>query len=165
MFTFKINEIPEGKSEETVLFGNNDLDLSPYSISDGVLFVHFEKYTSQVRLRFKVTSKILLLCDRSLEHFYYPIQAEYTVLFDAGAKEINEDEQTTVKPLVVSSNQISIETEVRDTILLQIPIRKIHPRFFNENGEEIDFEFSSETDTEENIESVDPRWEKLKSLK
>jgi len=164
MLSFKINEIPEGKSEETILFTDNDLDLSPFSFKEGVVIVRFEKYTGQIRVRFTVSSKVLLICDRSLENFYYPVQADYSVLFDTSAKDISEDDKTTVKPLNIPANKISIGTEVRDTLLLHIPIRKIHPRFILENGEETDFEFTSESDAEENTLS-DPRWEKLKALK
>jgi uncharacterized metal-binding protein YceD (DUF177 family) len=164
MLLFKINEIPEGKSEETVRFTESDLDLSPFSFTEGEVRVRFEKYTGQIRVRFTVVSKVLLVCDRSLEQFHFPIQADYSVLFDASAKEISEDDQTTVKPLNIPANVISIESEVRDTLLLHIPIRKLHPRFILENGEESAFEFTTESDAEEDT-IADPRWEKLKALK
>jgi len=55
MLSFKINEIPEGKSEETILFTDNDLDLSPFSFKEGVVIVRFEKYTGQIRVSFTVS--------------------------------------------------------------------------------------------------------------
>lgn len=165
MLTFKINEIPEGKSLDHLKLTQADLDLSPYVFIGGDISVNFEKYTGLIRVHFEVASEVLLICDRSLEQFPQPIKAAYSVLFDANAKEVSEDALTTTKPLDVPGNIISIHDEVRDTILLKVPFKKLHPRFLDVNGEETDFEFITVLNTESNEEVIDPRWEKLKSLK
>lgn len=165
MLTFKINEIPDGKSEEIIQLASAALDLTPYEFIGGEVHVYFEKYPGLIRTRFEVASKVMLACDRSLEQFQYPVKAVYSVLFDANAQDVSEDDQTSTKPLDAPGNLISITEEVRDTILLHIPARKLHPRFISEDGEELEFSFST-SEKENNSElAIDPRWEKLKSLK
>ncbi|TNE73155.1 DUF177 domain-containing protein [bacterium] len=165
MLTFKINEIPDGKSEEIIQLASASLDLTPYEFIGGEVHVYFEKYPGLIRTRFEVASKVMLACDRSLEQFQYPVKAVYSVLFDANAQDVSEDDLTTTKPLDIPGNIISITEEVRDTILLQIPIKKLHPKFIDENGEELEFSFSTELSESESESVTDPRWEKLKSLK
>lgn len=165
MLTFKINEIPEGKSLDHLKLTQADLDLSPYVFIGGDISVNFEKYIGLIRVHFEVASEVLLVCDRSLEQFPQPIKANYSVLFDANAKDVSEDALTTTKPLDVPGNILSIHDEVRDTILLKIPFKKLHPRYLDENGEETEFEFTTENKTDVEEEIIDPRWEKLKSLK
>lgn len=166
MLTFKINEIPEGKSSDHIKLTQSALDMSPYVFIGGDIAVNFEKYTGLIRVHFEITSEVLLTCDRSLEQFSQPIKAVYSVLFDVNAKDVSEDDKLTTKPLDIPGNIISIHDEVRDTILLNVPYKKLHPRYLDENGEETDFEYSTESLAEEQeTVQIDPRWEKLKSLK
>lgn len=165
MLTFKINEIPDGKSEEIIQLAQTALDLNPYEFTGGTVHVYFEKYPGLIRTRFAVASQVMLTCDRSLEQFQYPVKAVYSVLFDANAKEVSEDDEITIKPLDILSNEISIEEQVRDTILLTIPIKKLHPRFYDENGEELEFSYTSTAEEKDAESVIDPRWEKLKALK
>jgi len=65
-----------------------------------------------------------------------------------------------------SSKQIDLEQDVRDTILLNLPTKKLHPRYLDEDGnpkEVLNEQFGDIPDEDE--ETIDPRWEKLKDLK
>ena len=79
-------------------------------------------------------------CDRSLDYFLKPVDADYEIVFKVDVKEETEDENGAVRRFNFSSNTLSIEEEVRDTILLQIPIKKLHPRFLDEEGNPKKFE-------------------------
>jgi uncharacterized metal-binding protein YceD (DUF177 family) len=118
-------------------------------------------------VNFQVESGVELECDRSLETYIQPIETDYEVVFKVDVKEEKEDENGAVRRFNFSSNSLSIEDEVRDTIFLQIPIKKLHPKFLDDDGNPKDFETKSfgETDEDEDNELADPRWQKLKELK
>jgi uncharacterized protein len=57
---------------------------------------------------------------------------------------------------------MSITDELRDSILLEIPIKKLHPRFYDEHGEPLPFTKQFGTS---DVPEEDPRWDALKNLK
>lgn len=165
---FKIVEIPEGSSERTLQLADEDLDLDPHEFLGGRLDLAFYRTIHFIRVNFSITSEVELVCDRSVEPFVYPVEAEYEVLFKVDVREETEDEDGAIRRFNFSSNTLSIEDEVRDTVLLNIPVKKLHPKFFDEEGNLKEFEMQSFGDTgKESDESdlADPRWEKLKQLK
>ncbi len=164
---FNIVEIPEGESRRTVDLSDEDLDLSPYNFMGGKLEILFYRTLHFIRVNFHVDSDVELECDRSLEPYIQPIESDYEVVFKVDVQEEKEDENGAVRRFNFSSNSLSIEDEVRDTIFLQIPIKKLHPKFLDEEGKPKDFETKSFGDTgeEEDSDIADPRWQKLKELK
>jgi uncharacterized metal-binding protein YceD (DUF177 family) len=164
---FNITEIPEGESRRTVDLSDEDLDLSPYDFSGGQVNLEFYRTLHFIRVNFHVDSDVQLVCDRSLESYIQPIESDYEVVFKVDVEEETEDENGAVRRFNFSSNTFSIEDEVRDTILLNVPIKKLHPKFLDEEGNPKDFGTKRFGDTEECNESekIDPRWEKLKKLK
>jgi uncharacterized metal-binding protein YceD (DUF177 family) len=160
MLSFKINEIPKGKSTERVSISDGKLDLNGIEFRGLELEVAFEKREFAILVSFEFNGNVKLTCDRSLDEYWQPLSGSYSILFKEGAEEESEDAQMSVRRLDISGNIINIEEEVRDTLLLSIPLRKIHPRFYDENGELIDLEVQTEENTE-----PDPRWDALKKLK
>ncbi|HKK46643.1 MAG TPA: DUF177 domain-containing protein [Balneolaceae bacterium] len=164
---FNIVEIPEGESRRTVDLSEEDLDLSPYAFKGADIDLLFYRTLHFIRVNFHVSSDVELTCDRSLEPYIQPIESDYEVVFKVDVKEETEDENGAVRRFNFSSNTLSIEDEVRDTILLNIPIKKLHPKFIDDDGYEKNFETKSFGDIpeEDETERIDPRWEKLKELK
>jgi len=165
---FKIVEIPEGSSERTLKLEQEDLDLGEYEFIGGELDLAFYKTDHFIRVNFTIDSKVELVCDRSLKPFKHPLKADYEVLFKVDVKEETENEKGAVRRFDFSSNTLDIEDEVRDTILLNIPIKKLHPNYFDEEGNPKEFEmqsFGEAGQEDENSEMADPRWEKLKQFK
>ncbi|MCH8494173.1 MAG: DUF177 domain-containing protein [Balneolales bacterium] len=160
MLEFKINEIPKGKSSTTRVFKPEDLHVEGVSFDELQLAVDFEKREAVLVVDFRISGQVELVCDRSLDKFWSPVSGNYTILFKEAADFESEDEQTAVRRLDISGNIINIDTEVRDTVMLSVPVRKIHPRYFDENGELIEFEHRVEEPS-----TMDPRWEALKVLK
>lgn len=159
MLKFKINEIEEGDSVQDVIVAAEELSLGVDSGPEFHVHVEFNRSRVMIQARLLVEGDLRLVCDRSLERFDYPVEAEYTVIFKPDVDEETEDDQMAVRRLNMPSNLIDITRDVRDTLLLTIPIRKLHPRFIDEDGEEIPFEtpYASESET-------DPRWTALTSL-
>lgn len=164
---FKIVEIPEGESRKMLELEREDLDLSPYQFKGGELELHFYRTPHFIRVNFSVHSEIEIQCDRSLDYFDMPVDADYEVVFKVDVQEEKEDEEGAVRRFNFSTNTLNIKEEVRDTLMLQVPIKKLHPRYLDEEGRPKSFETKSfgEVDSEEDSEIADPRWEKLKKLK
>lgn len=165
---FHIVDIPEGQSSRTLGLDSDDLDLSPYTFKGGDIELEFYRTLHFIRVNFTVHSDVELKCDRSLDLFDYPIDADYEVVFKVDVKEETEDENGAVRRFNFSSNTFSIEEEVRDTIMLQVPMQKIHPRYLDEEGNVEEFgtkAFGNVKKDDDEEEKIDPRWEDLKKLK
>lgn len=164
---FHIVEIPEGQSRQVLTLDEDDLDLSPYTFKGGEIEIEFYRTLHFIRVNFVINLGIKIQCDRSLDYFVKPVDADYEVLFKVDVKEETEDENGAVRRFNFSSNTLSIEEEVRDTIMLQIPIKKLHPRFLDEQGNPKEYESQTygSTSRESEEENIDPRWEDLKKLK
>lgn len=165
---FHIVEIPEGQSRRELELEEEDLDLSPYTFRGGEIELEFYRTLHFIRVNFEVHADAELECDRSLEMFIYPVDSKYEVVFKTDVEEETEDERGAVRRFNFSSNTFSIEEEVRDTIMLNIPMQALHPRFLDEEGNPRDFQtktFGESGDAEESDDAIDPRWEELKKLK
>lgn len=160
MIEFKVNEIPDGKSEQVLSIDPKEVNIGDTQLNGIQLKVRFDKSPEAIRLYFNVIANVTLICDRSLEPFEYIIDRNYDIVFKEGEAEEIEDEHSAIRSLNSHENKIRIDNEVRDTILLGIPIKKLHPKFLDENGNPTDFQ-----KVYADKEYIDPRWEKLKSLK
>ncbi|MDZ7806748.1 MAG: DUF177 domain-containing protein [Gracilimonas sp.] len=166
MLKFKIFEIPEGQSERTVDLGKDDLDLGDLAFKGGEIHLEFHRTLHFVRAQFEVDVNVELTCDRSLDTYDHKVDQKYEVLFKAEEIEESADENGAVRNYDHASKQIDLEQDVRDTILLNLPIKKLHPRYLDEDGnpkEVLNEQFGDIPDEDE--ENIDPRWEKLKDLK
>lgn len=164
---FNIADIPEGQSHRVMALGEEDLDLSPYAFKGGEIELSFYRTLHFIRVDFTVKSDIELVCDRSLDPYIHPVDAEYQVVFKVDVEEETENEDGAVRRFDFTSNTFSIEDEVRDTLILRVPMQKIHPRYLDEQGKPKEFETKTFGDTsgEDQEEIADPRWEELKKLK
>jgi uncharacterized metal-binding protein YceD (DUF177 family) len=54
---------------------------------------------------------------------------------------------------------------VLDTLLVHLPVKKLHPRFLDEDGNPKEFVAESFGEADEEEDAIDPRWEALKDLK
>lgn len=157
---FRLNEIPEGVSEQDVSVPAAELTLGVASEDRFRVRVGFRRSHHMVEADLRVDGRLRLVCDRSLDEYEQAVDGRYTVLFKDDAVEEVEDEQTAIRRLNVSGNEIDLRRDVRDTILLNIPIRKLHPRFLDADGNEMPFESPDLGDP-----APDPRWEALNVLK
>lgn len=164
---FNIVEIPEGESQRTVGLTEEDLDLSPHTFRGGKVELLFYRTPHFIRVNFHVDSDVELVCDRSLEPYVQPVESDYEVVFKVDVQEEKEDENGAVRRFDFTTNTLSIEDELRDTIFLNIPIKKLHPKFLDKEGNPKEFETKSfgNIKEDEDTEIADPRWEKLKELK
>lgn len=126
------------------------------------------KHETFLEGEFKIKGKAELVCDRSLETFDYPIENTYKIVFKYGDK----DEEVTDEIIIIHRDTASLEVGhyIYEFIGLSIPLKKLHPRFQDEEDVEENPEgkivYSSEkTEESKNGEEIDPRWNILKKLK
>ena len=137
-----------------------EFENSLLSKGKGSCKVVMEKTDSMITLHFQVSGSIELECDRSLELFDHPITISKDLIYKYGDEEKELSEDVFVIPK--GTQEINIAAFLFEIIHLEIPMKKIHPKFqdSNENDEII---FSSEDEMKN--ERVDPRWDALKKLK
>lgn len=164
MLEFKIAEIPEGSSFRTCELTPNDLDLGNEQFKGGSVNFEFSRNDHFIKANFSTDVVVELVCDRSLESFDYAVRKDYEVLFKAEPTEEHADEHGAVRNYDYVTNSIDLEEDVRDTILLSLPIKKLHPRFLDEHGEPKEL-VKEQFGISEDEDFIDPRWEALKKLK
>ncbi len=123
-----------------------------------------DKHETFIEADIKIAGTAKLTCDRSLEVFDFPIDVEKRILFKYG----DEDTELTDEIILINRERSSLDMGqlVYEFIGLSIPIKKLHPRFQDEDddGEEGKMIYTSSTEHKDGDE-VNPMWEKLKKLK
>ena len=166
MLQFDIRDIPEGKSSKNVHLPEKYFDLDDdCELSEAKVSIEFFRADHFIKVSFNVNADLLLTCDRCLEEFEFDTSGNFDVLFEPGDVEEFESEGSAVRRIDSESLQLNIEKEVRDTILLKVPGRKIHPKFINEDGSVSEFKTRKFGDFNDEENKIDPRWEELNKLK
>lgn len=131
--------------------------------------VTLDKRETFIEATFAVRGTVALACDRSLDPFDYPIKADKKLVFKYG----DTDEELSDEIVVIRRDSESLELGqyIFEFIALEVPIKKLHPRFRDEDDEEdregkiVYTSRSSDAVNPDEGEAIDPRWEKLKKLK
>ena len=128
----------------------------------GKIDLELIKTTSFIELNFEIVGKIELICDRSLDPFWFPLRLEESLMLKYGDHWEEISDEVIMMPR--DEQTINIAQYIYEFIGVAVPMRKLHPRFKDDDTEEDDIYYSSGgDDTQDN--SVDPRWGKLKDLK
>lgn len=138
------------------------------------VLLELNKSATMLQLYFDITGNLELICDRSLDKFTQEIsvQEPYIYKFGETRKVVAEDME--IVPFGVAD--INVAQLIFDFVALSVPVKKLHPRY-DEDEDEGGYVYSTKTEatakpkegTEENSEdkeeNMDPRWAALKSLK
>jgi uncharacterized protein len=127
--------------------------------------VNLNKNSSLVQLDFEITGSIGLTCDRSLEDFDEPIHVFEKYIYKYGDR--HEEITDELEMIPHGTATVNIAQHIYDFIGISLPMKKLHPRF---RDEEIDEEglllYSTDKEEEEEKEpEIDPRWAALGKLK
>ena len=133
--------------------------------------VSLDKSERMIQMAFEIEGKVGLTCDRSLEPFDEEIFSETRMIYKFGEEEQELSEDVMV--ILPDTQAINIADILFEFLLLAIPMKKLHPKFRDEDqddeSEVIPIYFSEEEndaeDDQTEQELMDPRWEKLKNLK
>jgi uncharacterized metal-binding protein YceD (DUF177 family) len=138
----------------------SEFENSLISKGKGTCIVDLVKTDSMLDLNLKIEGFLELICDRSLEKFDYPISINQEVIYKYGDEEKELSENVFV--IIKDRQEINISDFLYESISLEVPMKKLHPKFKDEN--EIDELIYSSKEENKKAE-VDPRWEALKKLK
>jgi uncharacterized metal-binding protein YceD (DUF177 family) len=128
--------------------------------------VELDKSAVMIQVQLKIQGHLNLICDRSLEEFEYPIGINEKLIFKFS--DHSEDMGDNLFLLDRKEPKLDLSQDIYDFIALQVPMKKLHPRYINPEDESLENEFLYSTETvEEKIKDeaeIDPRWEALKKL-
>ena len=129
--------------------------------------VVLDKHETFIDGDFSIVGTAKLVCDRCLEPFDQPVKVHRKVMFKYG----EEPAELSDEIVVITRDQAQLELGqfIYEFINLEIPMKKLHPKFRDEeetedNNAEGRIVYKSESDHNDD-DDTDPRWEKLKKLK
>ena len=127
--------------------------------------VELLKKTTFLELSFFITGKVNVFCDISIEPFDLQINSESN--FIVKFSNFNENFSDEIIFLPIGSHEIDVTNHLYETIILSLPIRKVHPKVKDGTLEnEITIKLRElEPKLEKQSFENDSRWDKLKDLK
>jgi uncharacterized metal-binding protein YceD (DUF177 family) len=159
----------ENKNYSYTMQGDNDF-FSEYvldSLIGGSFKASIELSKTETMLSLDVTIEgtLQLVCDRSLDEFDFPFTSNETLRykFSDHTEELSDEFELISK----STSQLSVKQDLYELIGLEVPMKKLHPRYQNEEfTTEGKLVYSTEN-APETIENnaMDPRWAALAKLK
>lgn len=140
-------------------------------ISEGkfVADVLLDKHETFIEATFKIQGHAQLICDRSLDPFEHLITVNKKIMFKYG----DADQELSDEIIMIHRDTDTLELGqyIYEFIGLEVPMKKLHPRYQNEpeaegetEGKVIYTSGDSNFDADSG-DDIDPRWEKLKKLK
>jgi uncharacterized protein len=126
--------------------------------------VALNKHETFLEATFSIKGKAQLVCDRSLDTFEHPVELTKFVVFKYG----EETREVSDEIMLIHRDTASLELGqfIYEFIALAIPMKKLHPRYHQENEPETGgIVYSSKSEEDKKDDEIDPRWEKLKKLK
>ena len=126
--------------------------------------VALDKRETLIDADFEIEGRANLVCDRSLDPFQHPMKINRKIIFKYGevAEEVSDEIVIIPKDLDV----LDVGKYIYEFIVLDVPIKKIHPRFQTEEEDEDENEEGKLIyQTEKKEDEIDPRWEQLRKLK
>jgi uncharacterized metal-binding protein YceD (DUF177 family) len=128
-------------------------------VSDASANIHvtLRKGTQMLQLVMLAKGWLEIECDRTLKKFKHNFQFEQELVYKFG----DQYQELTDTVLVIERGTEILELNqiFYDYLMLQVPMRKVHPDVIDQEGEWI---YRDSTQTEE--QTTDPRWSKLKEL-
>lgn len=135
---------------------------------DLIVKVVLEKHVHLINAKFEIEGEVELTCDRSLEKFNHPLSLQNELVVKFGDEEdVLADDVIVVK---YDEPVLNVAIFIYEYITVAIPLKKIHPKFRDENENDVDqliYTSGEEEDTGENSSNgeIDPRWKELLKLK
>lgn len=133
--TFKIDIFRlENKQYLHEFEGNNDffeaLDQELIQKGNFKATVVLNKNETMIQMMYKITGSVELTCDRSLDLFDFPVDITQKMIL----KFSDHNEEITEELVLIDRNTqyINVAQDIFDFIGLQIPIKKLHPRFIKD---------------------------------
>lgn len=152
-FTFKLND-EFFNAYENQFFSRGNFDA----------LVSLDKHETFIDAQFQIDGTAELVCDRSLEPYKFSIRLNEKIIFKYGEEEGELSEEI----MVITRDRVSLDIGqyLHEFITLAIPMKKLHPRYHEDNDEEQEGKLVYTSSALENDpeQIMDPRWEQLKKV-
>lgn len=132
--------------------------------------VMLDKSETMIQAHIKVAGWVELICDRSLEPFEFQIDTDDQIIFKYGREYAEISDEIVTIP--AETQKLNLAQFFYEFIGLAVPMKKLHPKFVQEedenNEEETLLIYSTPLDAnEEDLkdDEIDPRWDILNNLK
>lgn len=130
--------------------------------------IRLNKNSALIQLNFDITATLELTCDRSLELFDEEVQVSEKYIYKFGDRyeEISDE----IEMIPYGADTINIAQHIYDFIGISLPMKKLHPRFRNEDIDEdglMVYTSVKEQESSEDLkeQEIDPRWAALGKLR
>ncbi len=130
--TFKIDIFRLDNKQYVHEFEGDDVFFAQFEqdiISKGHFkaIVTLDKSETMIQLLYNIEALVELTCDKSLELYEEPIQVKHRLIL----KYADHTEEITDELMLIErgTQQINIAQDLFDFIFLEIPIKKLHPKF------------------------------------
>jgi uncharacterized metal-binding protein YceD (DUF177 family) len=157
-------------TSDDAFFAALDQDL----IGKGNVQTHLilEKSETMIRLLFQLSGTVEQTCDRCLDEYDEPVDTEQTMILKFG--DHNEELSDEIELIERNTATINVARYIFEFISLALPMKRLHPRFRDDEDQDEDDEFNgrviyrSDEPSDENEDNkpddVDPRWAALRKL-
>ena len=167
-YKIDIFNLPAGNHEYEFEFNNDffeNFENSLIKIGHGGIKVGLKKSETFLELDFFIEGTIELICDRSLDRFDYPVKVQKDLIIKFEEETDSSDDEIVFIPW--NTQSIQLEQYIYEFLSLEIPMKKLHPRYaddFDEDQEE-KLIYTSDPDVEsDRKKDQDPRWQILEQL-
>jgi len=129
----------------------------------GLCSVTLEKSELLMTLLFEIKGEVELVCDRSLEEFMFPLAINERLILKYG--DVLDDSRDDVWIVPHGIQTFNVKRNILEFINVAIPMKRLHPKFGEDDAEGMELIYSSGDGIESQEEDVDPRWAALQQLK
>tara|TARA_R110000868_G_scaffold367277_2_gene630247 strand:+ start:515 stop:1057 length:543 start_codon:yes stop_codon:yes gene_type:complete len=129
----------------------------------GLCNVTVEKSELLITLSFEIKGEVELICDRSLEEFKFPLAIKERLILKYGDELDDSGDDVWIVPYGIQT--FNVKRNILEFINVAIPMKRLHPKFGEDDAEGMELIYSSEDEIESQEENVDPRWAALQQLK
>ncbi len=142
-------------------------DFNEFNSSKLQVKLIFDKKPTFFELHFNVEGFVNVDCDISLEPYEQAVKGTMPLVIKFGIEFNDDNEEMLIIPHEYF--EINVSQFIYELIILSVPIKKVHPDVLNGtmNSEALNKLKELEVkgnNSSKNKDSIDPRWDKLKSL-
>ncbi|NJM93811.1 MAG: DUF177 domain-containing protein [Cytophagales bacterium] len=165
-YKIDILALPEGRHEYKFDLGDAFFQSFEHSLVDRgqiVLGVVLDKRPALIELHLDIKGSVVLVCDRSLDQFDFPMDHQERLHFKYGEQE--EELSDDLYVITESTASLDVGLYAYEIISVQVPLKKLHPRYQTGGEDEDELFYTDKTEDEADELSIDPRWEALRKLR
>lgn len=160
-----LQTLKEGKYDDVLEIGKEFIEAQEMEeVYDAKLraTVHFVKQKELHTLSIQLNGTITVACDRCLDLFELPIEAQQDMVVKTGGE---DDELAGAENVIIiapDETEIGLSPILYEMIMVSIPLKKVHPNEKDCNAEVLSY--LKHSSGKQNQESTDPRWDSLKNM-